>query len=130
MHLETDKVRCSSDAATIYNHLNGKFDNYKDIMPEDVATFESDDTSFVFGMKGVPEIRLIGKESVENERIVLTAASSKLDFDLTLHLAPADGGTDVWFVFEGEFNAMMQMMIKKPLQAFIDKLVVKLGERF
>ncbi len=130
MQLETEKVQCSADAATIFNHLNGKFENYNGIMPEDVAKFESDDTSFVFGMKGVPEIRLIDKESIPNERIVLTAASSKLDFDLTLHLNENEAGTEAWFTFEGEFNAMMQMMIKKPLQTFIDKLIHKLGERF
>ncbi len=130
MQLETEKVNCTANAETIFNHLNGKFDHYKDIMPDDVETFVADDTSFVFGMKGVPEIRLVDKENVPNERIVLTAASSKLDFDLTLHLEGSSEGTEAWFTFEGDFNPMMQMMIKKPLQTFIDKLIHKLGERF
>lgn len=130
MNLETEKVHCSAPAETIFNHLNGNFKNYKEIMPEDVETFEADDSSFVFGMKGVPEIRLIAKESIPHERIVLSAASSKLDFDLTLHLNEEGEGTDAWFEFHGEFNAMMQMMIKKPLQTFINKLVQQLGARF
>lgn len=130
MELESERVSCSQSPEEIFTFLNGKFDNYKEIMPEEVEHFESDGTSFVFGLKGLPHIRLIAKESEPNRNIVLTSASSKLNFDLTLHLEPLGSGTEARFSFSGEFNAMMQMMVKKPLQQFINKLVAQLGSRF
>jgi hypothetical protein len=130
MQLESEKVTCSAPVSEIYSFLSSDFANYRAVMPEDVEHFESDDTSFVFGMKGVPHIRLISKENTPNERIVLTAASSKLDFDLTLHLKEENGGSLAYFQFEGDFNPMMQMMIKKPLQSFIDKLINQIKSRF
>lgn len=130
MQLESEKITCSAPVSEIYSFLTSDFANYRELMPEDVEHFESDDTSFVFGMKGVPHIRLISKESIDNECIVLTAASSKLDFDLSLHLSEANGGSMAYFHFEGDFNPMMQMMIKKPLQTFIDKLINQIKSRF
>jgi len=37
-----------------------------------------------------------------------------------------DGSSDVQMNFEGEFNAMMAMMVKKPLNQFINDLVAKI----
>jgi hypothetical protein len=130
MQLESEKVHCTVSPEVVYDFLTESFNNYHEIMPDDVEHFEFDDSSFVFGMKGVPHIRLVSKEKIPHERIVLTAASSKLDFDLALHLDKAPNGTDAWFSFEGDFNPMMQMMIKKPLQTFIDKLIQKISLRF
>ena len=130
MQLESKKVSCTSSPEEIFIFLDENFEHYEEVMPEEVEHFEADDTSFIFGLKGIPHLRLVAKESTPNSKIVLTAASSKIQFDLTLHLEPSGNGTEAWFYFEGEFNAMIQMMVKKPLQQFINKLADQLGERF
>jgi hypothetical protein len=130
MQLESKKVSCSSSPEEIFTHLDKNFKHYKEVMPEEVEHFEADETSFVFGLKGMPHLRLVAGESTPNSKIVLTAASSKLEFDLTLNLEPSGNGTQAWFYFEGQFNAMIQMMVKKPLQQFIDKLADQLAARF
>ena len=92
-------------------------------MPENLERFEAEDTAFTFSLKGMPEIRLVLKEKIANSQIVLGAASSKLPFTLTTNLNKiSENSSEVQMLFEGEFNPMMTMMIKSPLQKFINTL--------
>ena len=77
----------------------------------------------------MPEIKLVKKGQTPNSQIVLGAASSKLPFTLTANLTEVNDTTDVQLTFEGEFNPMMEMMIKGPISKFIETLsqnIVKL----
>ena len=71
----------------------------------------------------MPQIRLVLKEKQEFDKIVLGAASSKLDFTLTANIKEiSENNCETKLDFEGDFNPMMAMMVKKPLQKFIDTL--------
>ena len=71
----------------------------------------------------MPEIKLKIKELVENEKVVLGAASDKIPFTLTGHIYEIDEqSSDVQLVFDGKFNPMMAMMVKGPLKKFINTL--------
>lgn len=97
--------------------------NFEQLMPESIQKFEVDGDSFIFGLKGMPEIRLVLKESTEFSNIVLGAASSKLDFELIADIAAIDEeSSEVQLDFKGQFNMMMAMMVKKPLTSFIEAL--------
>jgi carbon monoxide dehydrogenase subunit G len=97
--------------------------NFEQLMPESIQKFEVDGDSFIFGLKGMPEIRLVLKESTEFSNIVLGAASSKLDFELIADIAAIDEeSSEVQLDFKGQFNMMMAMMVKKPLTSFIETL--------
>ena len=97
--------------------------NFEQLMPESIQKFEVDGDSFIFGLKGMPEIRLVLKESTEFSNIVLGAASSKLDFELIADIASIDeDSSEVQLDFNGKFNMMMAMMVKKPLTSFIETL--------
>jgi carbon monoxide dehydrogenase subunit G len=97
--------------------------NFEKLMPESIQKFEVDGDSFIFGLKGMPEIRLVLKESTEFSNIVLGAASSKLDFELIADIAAIDEeSSEVQLDFKGQFNMMMAMMVKKPLTSFIETL--------
>ena len=68
----------------------------------------------------MPEIRLILKETTEYSNIILGAASSKLDFELVADITEIDmNSSEVQLHFNGKFNAMMAMMVKRPLNSFI-----------
>jgi hypothetical protein len=98
-------------------------------MPENIAKFEViDENCFEFGLKGMPEIKLVKKGGTPNSQIVLGAASSKLPFTLTANLTEVNDTTDVQLVFEGEFNPMMAMMIKGPITKFIETLAENMGK--
>ncbi len=93
-------------------------------MPENIDKFELlNEETFRFALKGMPEIVLRKEEEHPNSKVVLGAASSKLNFTLTANIEEIDSkNTDVALVFEGKFNAMMGMMIKGPITNFIQTL--------
>ena len=123
MNLESPKTNVEKSAEYIFNALSD-FKNFEKLMPENIAKFEViDENCFEFGLKGMPEIKLVKKASTPNSEIILGAASSKLPFTLTAKIdAISENATEVQLFFEGEFNAMMAMMVKGPITKFIETL--------
>ena len=128
MNLESPKVSVAKSAEYLFNALND-VKNFEKLMPENIAKFEViDENCFEFGLKGMPEIKLVKKGGTPNSQIVLGAASSKLPFTLTANLTEVNDSTDVQLTFEGEFNPMMAMMIKGPISKFIETLAENMGK--
>jgi carbon monoxide dehydrogenase subunit G len=128
MNLESPKVSVAKSAEYLFNALND-VKNFEKLMPENIAKFEViDENCFEFGLKGMPEIKLVKKGGTPNSQIVLGAASSKLPFTLTANLTEVNDSTDVQLAFEGEFNPMMAMMIKGPITKFIETLAENMGK--
>ena len=122
MNIEGTKVTTQKSAKEIYTFFT-ELSNFENLMPENIQKFEVDGDSFVFGLKGMPEIRLVLKEKIEYSRIVLGAASSKLPFTLAANIEEvSENSCTVLLQFDGDFNPMMTMMIKKPLTKFVDTL--------
>lgn len=123
MNLESPKVSVDQSAQYLFDQLSD-VKNFEKLMPDTIAKFEvTGDESFIFGLKGMPEIKLKMKEKVAPNRLVLGAASDKLPFTLTANIdSIADNKSDVQLFFEGEFNAMMAMMVKGPISKFIETL--------
>ena len=129
MNLESPKVSVQKSSEYLFNELS-QVKNFEKLMPENIAKFEViDENCFEFGLKGMPEIKLVKKEATPNSKIVLGAASSKLPFTLTANLTEEGAeDTGVQLFFEGEFNAMMAMMIKGPISKFIETLAGNMGK--
>ena len=122
MKLETSNVTVKKSQKELFQFLC-KLENFEQLMPENIEKFEVDGDSFIFGLKGMPEIRLVLKEQTEFSQIVLGAASSKLPFTLSVNIEEIDDNSaQAKLDFEGKFNAMMSMMIKSPLKKFINTL--------
>ena len=123
MNLESQKVTVDKSAQQLFDSLSD-VRNFEKLMPENTAKFEvTGEDSFVFGLKGMPEIKLKTKEKYPPNKIVLGAASDKLPFTLTANIdAISDNQSAVQLFFEGEFNAMMAMMVKGPISKFIETL--------
>lgn len=122
LSLKSRTVSLSKTPAEVYDHFVA-LENYEKIMPESIEKFELDGSSFLFVLKGMPEIRLVLKEKTPSTQIVLGAASSKLDFALTLSIEETPShNAEVNLLFEGEFTPMMNLMVKKPLTNFINTL--------
>lgn len=123
MNLESQKVTVEKSAEHLFNELND-IKNFEKLMPDNIAKFEVlDENAFIFGLKGMPEIKLKMKEKIPYSKVILGAASDKLPFTLTANLnAVSENVTEVQFQFEGEFNAMMAMMIKGPIGKLLETL--------
>ena len=62
-------------------------------------------------------------------KVSLGAASSKLSFTLEANiLSVSDSSSEVQLQFDGDFNPMMAMMVKKPLTNFIDTLTENIAK--
>ncbi|WBU89966.1 orotate phosphoribosyltransferase [Cellulophaga omnivescoria] len=123
MHIEAPKKTVLKSDKEVFDFLID-IKNFEKLMPENISKFEvlSED-KFLFALKGMPEIVLKLKEQHPNNKIILGAASDKLPFTLTADInSIAATETEVTLSFEGEFNAMMAMMIKGPITKFIDTL--------
>ena len=99
-------------------------------MPDSIQKFEvKGEDSFLFQLKGMPEIKLLIKEKTPCNQVVLGAKSEKLPFTLTANITEiASAESEVQLIFDGEFNAMMAMMIKSPLKNFINTLSQNMGK--
>ena len=85
MKLETNNVTVKKSQKELFQFLSN-LENFEQLMPENIEKFEVDGDSFIFGLKGMPEIRLVLKEQTEFNQIVLGAASSKLPFTLSVNI--------------------------------------------
>ena len=123
MNLESTKVSVDKPAQQLFDSLSD-VKNFEKLMPETIAKFEvTGGDSFIFGLKGMPEIKLKMKEKSAPNKLVLGAASDKLPFTLTAKIdETSENKSDVQLFFEGEFNAMMAMMVKGPISKFIETL--------
>jgi len=123
MNLDSPKVTVEKPAQYIFDSLSD-VKNFEKLMPENIAKFEvTGDESFIFALKGMPEIKLKMKERTAPNKVVLGAASDKLPFTLTGNIdSISDASSQVQLKFEGEFNAMMAMMVKGPITKFIETL--------
>ena len=123
MHIESPKKRVAKSQEEVLNCLND-VKNFEKLMPENISKFEVlYPDKFLFALKGMPEIVLKRKEQFPHEKIVLGAASDKLPFTLTADIKELSAKeSEVTLSFEGEFNAMMAMMIKTPITNFMGTL--------
>tara|TARA_R110001592_G_scaffold83584_1_gene247500 strand:+ start:1243 stop:1632 length:390 start_codon:yes stop_codon:yes gene_type:complete len=122
MNISGTKVVVNKSQEETFKFLSD-LKNFEQLMPASIQKFEVDGDSFIFGLKGMPEIRLVLKESTQFSNITLGAASSKLSFELLANIDEIDeASSKVQLDFNGEFNMMMAMMVKKPLTNFIETL--------
>jgi hypothetical protein len=129
MNLQSPKTQVPKSNETVFEFLSTP-GNYEKLMPENTERFEVlGEESFLFQLKGMPEIQLEIQEKSPFEKIKLGSLGGKLPFTLVIEIASvSENESGAQFLFEGQFNAMMGMMVKKPIQKFIDTLSENLEE--
>lgn len=123
MNLESKKANVQKGELECYQFLS-KPENYKELMPDSTEKFELNEAGgFLFKLKGMPEIALKLEDKTPNSSVVWGSANNNFKFNLTIDIQKvAEHESDVKLLFNGDFNPMMAMMVKKPLQKFIDTL--------
>ena len=123
MTIETQKTTVEKSAESIFNSLSN-IENFKKLMPSNLQKFEIVNAeTFKFSLKGMPEIELKVKERIPNSTLILDSANEKLQFSLVANLTEvSENKTDVQLNFDGNFNAMMAMMIKGPITKFMEAI--------
>jgi len=123
MEIQTEKKAVSKNIKDVYEFVID-LKNFEQLMPDSIDKFEVlDKDTFLFALKGMPQIVLKRKNQQPFNQLVLGAASEKLPFTLTVDIdSNNDSETEVGLRFEGEFNSMMAMMIKTPITNFMNVL--------
>ncbi|SMG36231.1 orotate phosphoribosyltransferase [Arenibacter troitsensis] len=129
MYLETPKKKVNKSSKEVFDFLND-VKNFETLMPENISKFELiNENRFLFALTGMPEIVLQKKQQTPYSQLILGAASDKLPFTLTVDIVSInEHESEVTLSFEGEFNAMMAMMIKSPINNFIGTLSENLSK--
>ncbi|PQJ30846.1 orotate phosphoribosyltransferase [Nonlabens arenilitoris] len=121
MNLESRTVQTQKTPQELFEFLT-QVENYKQLMPDDTKFETHGDDKFLFGLKGMPEIKLGLQESIPFTNVTLGSTSDKLAFTLSCNIEQVANGSQAQLIFNGEFNAMMAMMIKGPIKKFLEQL--------
>lgn len=118
--IESSEIIINQPVSELVEHY-AKPASFEPLMPPEVQKFEADETSFLFGLKGLPEVKL-KVEEISAEQVMLKSASDKLHFYLRVKFTPEAEQTKAKIHFEGDFNPMIKMMAQRPLQNFVNHL--------
>ena len=127
MKLESKPTFVAQNSQFIFEKMENVA-NFEVLMPDNLQKFVIfDEKSFAFTLKGMPEIHLEKKDSLPYNRLAYGATEGKIPFELTLLLHPiSDKETEIQFVFEGNFNPVMALMVKVPVSKLIETMTEKL----
>ena len=123
MKLNSNSTHLNISDTTLFEKLCA-IENFKLIMPENISKFEIlDQSTLIFSLKGMPPIKLIFGEKHSPSLITLNSSESKINFSLSAHIKKIDeNNCEFSLEFNGDLNPMIQMMVKTPLQSFINDL--------
>jgi len=123
MKLNSNSTHLNISDTTLFEKLC-VIENFKLIMPENISKFEIlDQSTLIFSLKGMPPIKLIFGEKHSPSLITLNSSESKINFSLSAHIKKIDEKScEFSLEFNGDLNPMIQMMVKTPLQSFINDL--------
>jgi carbon monoxide dehydrogenase subunit G len=128
MKLESKIGKVSYSDEKVYNFLTD-FNNFKNLIPEDkVSNWKSDENSCSFSVNPIGEtgIKIIEKDPFKLVKLK-SIESDKFNFTFWVQLKMLEEkDTRIKLTLQADLNPMVQMMAKKPLQEFLDKLIDQL----
>ena len=124
---ETKPLLYSSNE--IYDYVI-KIDNYEAILGNEIRNFEKlSENQFKIKIGSMPNICLELVEDNINSCVKLISNDSNLNFKILISINSIDEKSSVVNVkFDGKFSSMIEMMIKNPLEKFIDSLRNKIED--
>ncbi len=124
---ETKPLLYSSNE--IYDYVI-KIDNYEAILGNEIRNFEKlNENQFKIKIGSMPNICLELVEDNINSCVKLISNDSNLNFEILMSINSIDDNSSLVNVkFDGKFSSMIEMMIKNPLEKFIDSLRNKIED--
>lgn len=130
--VESKEVEINSSAEKIFNFLSD-FTNFSLLVPDKVENWKATKEKCSFKVTGLSDFgmeisKITPYSSIEivNDKEISTPFSFTFNWDFN---PINDSKTKVRSFFNLDINPMMSMMVKKPLQNFMDVLVDKLKEK-
>jgi len=129
--IKSTKQTVGNTAENIFSFLSD-FNNFKNLMPEQVKDWQSTEDTCSFTIQNLPAISMKIHEKLPFTKIVYTSHSeTPIKFELIYFLKNKSASqTETQLIFKADLNPMLSMMVAKPLQNFVDILNQKLKEFF
>jgi len=122
---ESNVIPYSSEK--LYSHITD-INNYEKILKDEIRSFEKlSEREFKIKIGNMPGINLLLSEVPENNEVKLSSNDNNLNFYILIKIdSNENNSSKIKIQFIGNFSSMIEMMIKKPLTAFIDSLKSKI----
>lgn len=123
--MESQQVEINQSPAEVYNFLSN-FNNYQQLMPEQVTDWVSDEETCSFNIKGMASLGMAIESKVPFSEIKIKR-NGKAPFDFFLFCKIGNGqsanSASLQLYFDADLNPFLKMMAEKPLTNFLNLLV-------
>lgn len=126
MNLSRVTERIKFKASTVYTFLSNPI-NYESILIDEISEFSMmDEKSFTIKIGSLPKISLEHSSSFLDRSLSLKSNSKKLSFVFYFKVNEIDKSScNIEIQFMGDFSSMMELMIKPPMNKFLDAISKK-----
>ena len=124
---ESKEIPYSSEK--IYTYIID-INNYENILKNEIKSFDKiSENEFKIKIGSMPGIKLILEKNLTDEYVKLISNDSNFNFSIIIYVNQiSEKSSKVTVKFIGSFSSMIEMMIKKPLENFIESLKNKIEE--
>ena len=124
---ESKEIPYSSEK--IYTYIID-INNYENILKNEIKSFDKiSENEFKIKIGTMPGIKLILEKNLTDEYVKLISIDSNFNFSIIIYVNQiSEKSSKVTVKFIGSFSSMIEMMIRKPLDNFIESLKNKIEE--
>ena len=124
---ESKEIPYSSNK--IYSYISN-IDNYESILKNEIKSFDKiSENEFKIKIGSMPGIILILEKSSSDKSVKLISNDNNFNFSILIYVNQiSEESSKVTVKFIGIFSSMIEMMIRKPLENFIESLKNKIEE--
>lgn len=124
---ESKEIPYSSEK--IYTYIID-INNYENILKNEINSFDKiSENEFKIKIGSMPGIKLILEKNLTEEYVKLISNDSNFNFSIIIYVNQiSEKSSKVTVKFIGSFSSMIEMMIRKPLENFIESLKNKIEE--
>lgn len=124
---ESKEIPYSSEK--IYTYIID-INNYENILKNEIKSFDKiSENEFKIKIGSMPGIKLILEKNLMDEYVKLISNDSNFNFSIIIYVNQiSEKSSKVTVKFIGSFSSMIEMMIRKPLENFIESLKNKIEE--
>jgi len=122
---ESKEIPYSSEK--IYTYIID-INNYENILKNEIKSFDKiSENEFKIKIGSMPGIKLILEKNLTDEYVKLISNDSNFNFSIIIYVNQiSEKSSKVTLKFIGSFSSMIEMMIRKPLENFIESLKNKI----
>ena len=129
--IESTPIEIQTSAKNIFAYLSD-FNNFGNLMPSQIANWQSTADTCSFTIQNMATLAMRIKEKIEPTKLLITSeAPSPFPFELICELQETGENSCISTIrFNAEMNMMLAMMVKNPLQNFVNILNEQLKKMF